>query len=208
MFLCQSARPLRHNQIGGESDEGGRCHSSAHHLGESARRERESVRSRVCDSAHMFVRVCVCSHIKKKGERWLALAVKGKKKFGFSKEASYCPCLRLLIYELVKEISHLSLFISFLHVILFFSLSFSHTLSQWNSAFPPNLPLLPKNGEEERERIRGGKGRQRGKQPGVSRSLFRIWLKPSLNKRGLSEWICFSKYSWVLTCQRNVFCLW
>lgn len=47
-------------------------------------------------------------------------------KFGFSEQALYCPCLCLLIYELVEEISHLSLFISFLQVIIFFlSLSFS-----------------------------------------------------------------------------------
>lgn len=86
-----------------------------------------------------------------------------KKKFGFWREASYCPCPRLLIYGLVKEISHLSLFISFLHVMLFFS--FPHSLSM-EFGFPPNLPLLLKTGEEERIR----KERKRN-QPGGSQFL-------------------------------------
>lgn len=74
----------------------------------------------MCVRAYAGVRCvfeCVLVHVK--GERWLAVAVKGEKKFGFSKEASCCPCLRLLIYGLVKEISHLSLFISSLPVVLF-----------------------------------------------------------------------------------------
>lgn len=40
-------------------------------------------------------------------------------KLGFSEQALRCPRLRLLIYELVEEISHLSLFISFLQAIFF-----------------------------------------------------------------------------------------
>ena len=53
------------------------------------------------------------------------LCVKKEKKFGFSREASYCPRPHLLIYGLVKEISHLSFFICFLLTIpLFSSLSF------------------------------------------------------------------------------------
>lgn len=75
---------------------------------------------------------------------WFVQPVKGKK-FGFSREAVHCPCLRLLIYRLVKEISHLSLFIYFLHII-FFSL----TLPRWNSDFPQIV--LPKNEEEVRIR--------------------------------------------------------
>lgn len=39
----------------------------------------------------------------------------GGKELGFSEEASHCPCLCPLIYEPEKEISHLSLFIFFLH---------------------------------------------------------------------------------------------
>lgn len=49
----------------------------------------------------------------------------GKRKFGFLEEASYCPCLRLLIYELVKEISHLSLSLSLFSTSSLFSLSLS-----------------------------------------------------------------------------------
>lgn len=56
-------------------------------------------------------------------------------KFGFSEQAQRCPRLRLLIYELVEEISHLSLFISFLQVIIFF-LSLSPTAE---SNFPSSL---------------------------------------------------------------------
>lgn len=43
----------------------------------------------------------------------------GGKELGFWEEASYCPCLRLLIYELEKEISHLSLFIMIFFFFLF-----------------------------------------------------------------------------------------
>lgn len=61
----------------------------------------------------------------------------GKIEFGFSEQAPRCPRLRLLIYELAEEISHLSLFISFLQLIIFFfSLSLSTTA---DSNFPSSL---------------------------------------------------------------------
>lgn len=60
--------------------------------------------------------------------------------FGFSEQAPRCPRLRLLIYELAEEISHLSLFISFPQLIIFFSLFLSPTAE---SNFPSS-PRRPK----------------------------------------------------------------
>ncbi len=100
----------------------------AHTIWESVQRGVEKVCVLVYGILHICLCKCVCVFcVHVRGKRRLVLAVRGKKKFGFLKEASYCPCPRLLIYELVEEISHLSLFISFLHVILFFSPS--HSLS-------------------------------------------------------------------------------
>lgn len=69
-----------------------------------------------CDPART---VGLCARVDVKGERWLALAVKKEKSLAFSEGTSPCPCLCLLIYEPEKEISHLSLFIFFLHIFFF-----------------------------------------------------------------------------------------
>lgn len=79
-----------------------------------------SGRKRTGESAHSCVRVHAhMSYVSHTCERrGLVCAGCGKKKFGFLREGSYCLCLGLLIYALVKEISHLSLFISFLSLSL------------------------------------------------------------------------------------------
>lgn len=59
----------------------------------------------------------------------------GGKELGFSEEAPHCPCLCPLIYEPEKEISHLSLFIFFLHHFFLF-------LNEIKLS-PPSLVLHP-----------------------------------------------------------------
>lgn len=108
----------------------GDCHSSTYHLGEEGQGE-----------VHILVHVCIhiysiclgqhCMHVK--GEGRFALVVKGKK-------VSHCLCQYRLIYGLVKEISHLSPLISFLHVIFL-------SISQWNSDIPQIL--LPEKQRRE-----------------------------------------------------------
>lgn len=69
-----------------------------------------------CDPART---AAVCARVDGKGREVVSAGCEGGKELGLSEEASRCPCPRLLIYEPKTEISHLSLFIFFLHI--FFS---------------------------------------------------------------------------------------